>query len=268
MRIRISTFHSNQKNYFKKNMRDIATLFRSLGFSDGEMKTYLTVLELGPSTVIDITKKTKLSRQTVYNAIETLIDKGLMSTVMKGKKRCYISEDPERLHAYLKRKEIEFHEKAADIQRSMPELRLIQGGERPVVKMIEGKEGVIGTYSEMEFNKKDTVYYEISDLDAAFSVIKPEEVKQTYADMKKTNIVIKGMYAGTPLGKTLKSHRYFLPKDQSNFNSSISVYGDKIDITTFEGKMYTILIENKTLAQTFRILFERAIKGCADLPHD
>ena len=71
-------------------MSDTVTLFRSLGFSEGERATYLTLLEMGASNVIDITKKSKLSRQTVYNSLDTLIEKGLISTVQKGKKKNYL----------------------------------------------------------------------------------------------------------------------------------------------------------------------------------
>ncbi len=248
-------------------MTDMTPIFRSLGFSDGETKTYLNVLETGPSTVIDITKKTRLSRQTIYNAIETLVEKGLMSTVTKGKKRYYIAEPPEKLYSYVKRKELEFRDKASDIERAMPELNLLQGGERPTVKVIEGKEGVHAYITDMEFLQEKTCY-ELTDLEALLSTLDKKDVQSLQEHLKKARTEFYGIYSGAPAGKTAKSNRYFLPDSKGGFKSSISVYGKKIDITTFQGKMYTILIESETLANTFRLLFDLALQGSKDLPTD
>ena len=123
-------------------MKDISPILKSLGFLDSETKTYLAALSMGPSTVIDLTKQVKLSRQAVYVAIESLTERGIMSSTLIGKKRFYAAEKPEKLLAYAKRRESELDEHVKDLEKAIPDLELRTGGERPSVKVLEGKEGL------------------------------------------------------------------------------------------------------------------------------
>ena len=70
---------------------------QNLGLTEKEARIYLAALELGPSTVQEIAKKTGLIRTTVYNQIKILSEKGLLSELQEGKKRLIISQDPDRL---------------------------------------------------------------------------------------------------------------------------------------------------------------------------
>jgi len=58
-------------------MRNITPILQSLGLLESEVKTYETLLHHGAMTVIDISKRTKLSRQATYVAISGLTDRGL-----------------------------------------------------------------------------------------------------------------------------------------------------------------------------------------------
>lgn len=122
-------------------MKDISSILHSLGFLDSEIKTYTSALEHGPATVIDLTKHTRLSRQATYVVIDQLTKRGLMSSVVRGKKKYYVAEDPEKLLSYAQRREVEIKERIRDLESVLPELKMKVGGEKPIVKLFEGKEG-------------------------------------------------------------------------------------------------------------------------------
>ncbi len=245
-------------------MYNITPVLQSLGFLESEIKTYLAALEHGPGTVVDLTKKTHFSRQATYVVIDSLTKRGLMSSLLRGKKKYFVAEDPEKLLAYAERREVDIKEKVGDLKRALPELKLKASGDRPVVRLYEGKEGVLTVLNEiMEIKtmEKNAVFYEMEDVDTFFDAIEHKDILPVLQKLKRFNVKVKGLYQGTPRGKTLESIRYFLPSDIPKFKTSITMYGNKIVFHTFEGKLNTIIIESKPLANTLQILFELGLKA-------
>lgn len=78
---------------------------RDIGFTEGESRVYLALLKLGPSTVNEISKETNQHRTTIYDFIEKLQQKGVVSSVKKGNVAYYKAADPENLKEYMKEKE-------------------------------------------------------------------------------------------------------------------------------------------------------------------
>lgn len=250
-------------------MKDIAPILQSLGLQGSEIKTYLTALERGPSTVIDLSKATKLSRQATYVAIETLEKRGLMSSVLHGKKRFYAGEHPEKLLAYAKRHEIEMQGRVRDLERMLPELELQIGGEKPMVRVFEGKEGIREIIEDIRTSvDKDSV--EITDYDAMHTILTPDDLEGLRNEIQKRGITIRTMLAGetVPTAFKKKSERYILPKEFFGFHSNIGIYGNKIAMVTFEGKMYSVLIESAPLVSALRVLFGLALKGAEEFRHE
>ena len=247
-------------------MKDISPILRALGLLDSEIKTYLTALERGPRTVLDLAKLTKLSRQAIYVAIESLTERGLMSSSLQGKKRFYAAEPPDKLHAYAKRRETEMKERMNDLERILPELELKVGGEKPVVKLFEGKEGVLSIIRDLAVSRSSN-NEEIADLHAMWDVLSPEDLKPMQEELKKANAHVRGLYSGLAKGKTLTSDRFTLPEKYTGFKSNITVYGkDKIAFVVFTGKMHSIVIESEHLAKTMRILFDLSLHAAREFP--
>jgi len=244
-------------------MYNITPVLQSLGFLESEIKTYLAALEFGPGTVLDLTKKTHFSRQATYVVIESLTKRGLMSNVIRGKKKYLVAEDPEKLLSYAQRRETDLKDKVRDLERALPELKLKASGERPVVKLFEGKEGALTVLNDIGTTRQgdSPEVYEMEDSDVFFRFIRHEEVLPVLQKLKRINTHVTGLYAGNSRGKTLNSKRYYLPQDMQNIKSTITVYGNKIAIQTFEGKMHSMIIESQAVADTIHILFKLSFKA-------
>ena len=108
--------------------------------------------------------------------------------------------------------------------------------------------------------------YEMEDIETFYNMVNHEDLSPVLQKMKRFDIKVKGLYQGTPKGKTVQSSRYFLPPDIPRFKTSITMYRNKIVFHTFEGKINTIVIESQSLANTLRVLFELGFKA-AELQH-
>ncbi|MFA6429069.1 MAG: helix-turn-helix domain-containing protein [Patescibacteria group bacterium] len=233
-------------------------LLKSLGFSESESTIYLTSLELGPSPVQDIAKKAHVSRVTTYAVIETLADRGLMSSVEKGKKRLFVAESPERLVSFVTSRVKEMESTLKEVTASIDELKLIQRGEKPIVKMFEGADAIKAIEADVVAVKPKTMS-EFTNLDD-LRALHPIENRNDYIESAK-HINWKGRSLLSVQGKppvtfTKDVESVQLPPE-IQFHGSIVTYGDnRVALYTLNGKLISVLIESTELAQTFKALFD------------
>src|SRR5689334_7735404 len=118
---------------------------QEIGLSDKEASVYLALLQVDNASVIELANKTKIKRPTVYVILESLAKKGLVSETTIGKKTHYQAEPPERLKTFVERQKLTFEERAKRLDDMIPQIKSVQreSGERPVIKYLEGKAGVI-----------------------------------------------------------------------------------------------------------------------------
>jgi len=76
-----------------------------LGFSNNEAKVYLALVTLGSGTTSDITKESGVHRVNVYEIIDKLANKGLVSSLKKATKSIYSVGDPKNLLRFIEQKE-------------------------------------------------------------------------------------------------------------------------------------------------------------------
>ena len=62
---------------------------RQLGLTENEIKIYLDLLRSGTSTAYDIGKRTSIYRVHVYDKLEQLMDKGLVTHIYQGAKKYF-----------------------------------------------------------------------------------------------------------------------------------------------------------------------------------
>ena len=239
-------------------MKDIKQILSSLGLLDSEIKTYLAALRNGPSTVLDISKGTQLSRQATYTAIEQLSNRGLMSTIQRAKKQFYVAEEPGKLLAYAKRREDELKERVKDLKAAIPSLKLQVGGEQPVVRMYEGKEGIKSVLEHVT-DTRPKYMDEIGDLDAVFSVLDLDDLKPFRNVLDKIKTKKRSIYSGTPQTPGPVPGRYFLESKYKGFKTNVFILPDKVILFTLAGKIYSTVIENAEIAETMHILFDLAL---------
>ena len=76
----------------------------SLGLTAMEAQTYIALLELGNAKAGAISRKTGVNRTTTYDALERLVQKGLVAYSSQGEHRVFSAVAPVRLVEWLDEK--------------------------------------------------------------------------------------------------------------------------------------------------------------------
>lgn len=240
-------------------MKDISSILRALGLAESDVTTYMNTLQHGPSTVVDLSKRTNLSRQAVYLSIDAMTERGLMSSIQRGKKRYFTAEPPTKLLAHAKRQAQKVEEHISDLEKAIPQLELQIGGEKPVVRLFEGKEAVRAHLDEVTKSRSKEIY-ELADLDALASAVEDKDVETVKKALYEKKPQIHGLYHTTVDSIKKPQHDYF-PKSVEGFKSNITVFGNTILLSTLGGKMYSVAIEDKNIAESLKLLISYAKKG-------
>jgi len=83
----------------------VQDILRELGLSETETKVYLALLSLGSAHAGEITQKAEINRTNVYDALDRLISKGLVTYIYSSNRKIFEATNPIRLKELLKEKE-------------------------------------------------------------------------------------------------------------------------------------------------------------------
>ncbi len=234
------------------------TILQELGFTRAEAKVYLTLLKLGPVKVGQIIEKSGLQSSTIHNTLHSLIDKGFVRYVLRGKIKIYQSVEPNLILQEFKEKEQKFEEIVPKLE-SMQQLTK----EKPQAEIYEGTSGIITMLNELiEDSKPNDDYYffavDVSGLN--------KEIQQFFEryDQKREDkkLIVRGL-ARKEL-KSLFAKRKYLKTKYVDFPipSNISICNDKMVLITWGEKPVGMLVKSKQLIQSqinfFNELWETA----------
>lgn len=121
----------------------VESALRQIGLTAGEIRVYLSLLELGSSTTGNITKHAGISGSKVYEVLDRLQEKGLASSVTKNNVKHFDAAGPERILDYLEEKKESIEQEKTAVRRIIPELILKrQTSAESEVKVFTGWDGL------------------------------------------------------------------------------------------------------------------------------
>jgi sugar-specific transcriptional regulator TrmB len=236
---------------------------KELGFSEGEEKAYMALLKLGDSTTGPIAKESGLSRSKLYEILEKLAKKGVVSHFKKNNVSYFAAAPPKRISEYLKEKEANLEIQRKEFEKNIPFLenifdKKLLSQEAEVYEGIEGMKNV----REMvlnKMNKGETAYYIGIPLSAF------ENMAAYWNDWNMRRLK-KKVYAKIIYNQDCKEFgeqrrklsyteiKYLLQKGPSN--TWIEIYGDTVAIVTKYQTPMSIVINNKFVAESFKTYFD------------
>ncbi len=112
-------------------------ILEEMGLSSAEAEVYLVLLDTGTTLAGQVIRKTGFHRGTTYQLLQRLIEKGVVSTVMVGKKRHFKPVAPDVFLDLLKNRQKEFTE-------ILPKLKskLNSSKEKQEISVYYGKKGI------------------------------------------------------------------------------------------------------------------------------
>ncbi len=237
---------------------------KKIGLSDKEAKIYLTSLSRGPETAPNLAKISNIVRPTAYVIIDSLIKKGLMSSYAQDKKTYFTAEAPEHLLSLLRMQKKELDEKEREIERLIPELQELANikGEKPKVRVFEGKEG-LQSIREQLLKLKSKLVYSYVPVDEVYSLFSEKEHTEVMTKRRAANRIRSKVFYTTKKGPILKANdtvllreAKYVPEKEFPFKAGIDIYDNCIAIYTFKGKIMGVIIENEDIFQTMKSIFE------------
>lgn len=237
---------------------DIAKLFTSLGLSDTETKVYLASYTLGPNSVQEIAKKAGLSRTATYDAISTLQNEGLLSTVTRGKKKYFSAEDPERAVNHFKERLRTMKADLETLTAVMPELKLQAGGERPTVRFYEGRDAIFAVFTDMA-SAQVSSFDNLTNFDDLYAHMDFKMLREAQHIMDPYKARVRVLHRGQLQRekRPLVEYRQLDPNFET-FHSEILIYANRVVFVSFIAKPIAVIIESDHFASAARLLFEIA----------
>ena len=227
-----------------------------LGFSEKEARLYLACLELGAGTVVELSRKSGITRGSAYDVLEEMLDKGYVSKLHKDKHMVFSAVDPE----LMKRR---FEDRIRNFELALPELKgMFHKHSNPKVRYFEGLEGIKRVYEDTLTATTEILNYANSrEIRIHWPAYDNEYVKQRI----KKQIFLKGIAPDDEYGlKVKKDDRHslretrLLPAKDFSFTNEINIYDNKVAITSFHDEFIGIIIESQEIADTQRDIFKMA----------
>jgi sugar-specific transcriptional regulator TrmB len=224
------------------------SILQEAGLTQIEARVYLTLLEQGALLAGVISRKSGVHRRSVYDVMDRLIEKGLVSYIVKNNRRYYEATNPARLIELIR-------EKQNAIERFLPELKSKYEArkEKQETLFFRGREGIKAVFDDQLQHKEILVLAATSYWNA---VSKPFFAQ--YDLMRKKLKVKQRMIFSSNMRESarnipLAEKRYLA---QYETPVSMAIYGDKVSIIMWASSPFAILIKEKAIADAYRTYFE------------
>ena len=231
-----------------------------IGLTQGEVRVYIALLELGETTTGAIIKKSKITGSKVYEILEKLIEKGLVSYVIKEKTKYFQASSPKRLLDYLGKKERELFQDKKEIERLIPLLESKQKSKEKIQssQIFEGYEGVRTVFNLiLESLKSGEEYY-------AFSIgdeLENEKVRLFFQNYHRKRISRKikvRIIANSrrPFFRKLSKLKDLQIRYYDNpVPLGVFIFEDYVATLTFKEKPIAFLIRSQQIADSYKDFF-------------
>lgn len=232
-----------------------------VGLSQKEAEIYIAVLEKGTSVVSRIATRAKFNRITAYTILEKLLTRGLVTISVRDGVKHFTAVSPEIFSESIR-------QRAKRLEKSVPQLLALAGNNtsRPIVQMFEGLTGVKRAYKET-FNAAEEILNFANS--KGLREHWPEYDVEYVVERARRKIFLRGIAPDDEIGEIVQSgdkkfHREtrLLPRESFWVENEINIFDDKMLITSFDPKVFAILIQSQAVANTQRQIFEMMWKFC------
>jgi sugar-specific transcriptional regulator TrmB len=242
---------------------DIEALI-NLGLSKEEADIYLSLLNKGEQGASELSKSTKVKRTYIYSVSASLIKKGLISQVKKGKTTVFNPMSPDKLLTLAHEKKQKAEQAEQTLEAILPNLKTKYEvvDNKPVVTYFEGIEGIKKVYKDILNTNEDILLYRsiYDDKNTDIDTIVLKQIEEQVKRGIKTRTI-------TPLEKTTKNiflnfdksrlvERHIVRSSHLDLPAQIIIYGTKVALISLRKEIIVTLLDNLDISNTLRENFE------------
>lgn len=239
---------------------------QKVGLTPGESEIYELLLQSGETKAGSIIKKANITSSKVYDVLQRLIHKGLVSFIEKQGIKHYQAMPPQRLIEYLEEKKDAIAKVQEDVHKIMPLLQKKDPVQNSV-RMFIGKQGPKIVLKELlEASKRTKNNYGYGTPKNPYAKYFPHEFKEYLLQEKKHKLKTKLLFAKGHIEKQPTAQiRYLPPEFMVPVRTMIAA--NKVFLVDFTDNMTTIIIENKQIAQSYEDHFKFLWNMAESLAH-
>jgi sugar-specific transcriptional regulator TrmB len=250
---------------FRLHLMDTQQL-RNIGLSEDQIKLYELLLQYGSVQAGRLSILSGLKRPQVYKVLQQLIDLDLVEKDVGSKIARFSPGHPAKLRNLLDKKITNLNKVCSIFDSTVDELiskyNLISG--KPNVQFFEGKRGLKKVYDDILVTHEDIFVFR-SSYDNNYKEIRKMISEQIEKQVRK-NISTKAITPAISQNTgrfNVPGHdtdrlvqRRVLSKKEFNIPAQIIIYGHKVGITSFRKGIFTTIIDNNDIAESFEKIFD------------
>lgn len=239
------------------------TSLKEAGLTEGEIKVYISLLGLGSSTTGPIIQKSSIARSIIYQILEKLAHKGLVSHITKEKTKYFQAAEPNKILEYIDERESKLKDNKRKVAELLPELLLKQKmSKKSETNMYFGFKG-IRTLHEHIYSKlkKGEEYYSFG-----IPAYQPEEQhlywQKDHLRRIKTGIKCKLLFNFDTESKVIENRNSYKGCEAKLMKTNIKtpgyfmIFKDTTGIILQHPTSIAIEIINQEIADSFKAYFD------------
>jgi len=231
---------------------------KKLGLSKSEATLYLSLLKLGASDIQPLIEETGFYKANIYQSLERLCEKGIISKIIEKGKRVYQIQKPGSIIEFIKKKKDELNEQeklAKELVKNIENKKSSYVQETAMV--FRGISGVKQIYSEII--EKELDYFVFGSPKESEIIIPDYYWQNLHLKQKEKRIKAKMIFH-----KSLKKWKNQIPKkiaDLRFFNEKFepltetTIYGTKVAFVVWTDNPVVTIINNEHLAESYKQVF-------------
>ncbi len=230
----------------------------ALGLSGRQANVYLALLQLGSASAIELAKATRYKHPTVYDVLDALKERHLVSESFSGGRKLFTAEDPEVL-----RDEEESRRRTLDVL--LPDLKQLYDGRtrRPRIRFYQGEEGV-RVLHRLLLEVRSREYFYFGSVREMFQISSPKVLESYYQERIRRGVrsyAIRVRDRETPPAymqsgeQNLRQVRY-LPRPIGEDIAGLYLIDGTVAVQSALKENYSMVIESRELFVLLKTIWE------------
>lgn len=229
-------------------------VLRKVGLSEGEVKVYNALLEIGVTSTNKIHEKVGIDRRNIYDILNKLIERGLVSYIEANDKRVFRLASPERIVSYIEEKRAMLEQTKKEIEKILPAIKEIasEKKEETFAQIFKGAEGLKAVWDDML--NYDCIYWMGS------GNYVPNRFPAFWKDWdrRRRKKKVKSLHLfryekREETDKKIFPTSRFLPKEFSGNPTVTVIYGNKVTQMLLGETITVFVIESSELAENYKL---------------
>ncbi|HRZ85441.1 MAG TPA: helix-turn-helix domain-containing protein [Candidatus Paceibacterota bacterium] len=239
-------------------MTEKTEILNEAGLTNWESRAFISLIELGETTTGPLVEKSKIPQSKIYSILESLINKGLVSYVLKGKIKYFQASNPEKIYLMYKERENK-------IKKEVERLASFKKGEKEktIVNVFEGMKAIRLINSELiQKAKKGEEFYgysegigyskEINEFYHTFGELRRiAGIKDLLLITQDSKKEFEKSVSKEDLNYVKKKTRYCSVK----FPQDTAIFRENVIIYSWEEIPKAIIIKSKPISESYKAFF-------------